>query len=244
MSSSLRAADFNPGAATLRGLRTHTGRRALGPGGLAGEPRDAAQVDGEGQLVGPRAQGIKTIRVWRERRASFGELVMQDSSPFRWLEEHGLACQLIAVMDDATSHFYARFTEHDSTEENLRTFGEWLRRYGSPVAHYTDRGRRYFLECPTLNFPGDAFRQAFHEHWPSRHRAERRKQRPVHRAPEPGRASRSPDLQPCRRNHRARDVVERSNCSYEMLSSQGRRLSFREFLAAEALSKFPRFIAV
>src|ERR1700730_17169066 len=30
----------------------------------------------------PRAQRIKTIHVWRERRASFGELVMQDSSPF------------------------------------------------------------------------------------------------------------------------------------------------------------------
>src|SRR6202795_4146288 len=87
----------------------------------------------------PRVQRIKTIHVWRERRASFGELVMQDSSPFRWLEERGPACQLIAVIDDATSRFYARFTEHDTTEENLRTFGEWLRRYGRPVAHYTDK---------------------------------------------------------------------------------------------------------
>src|ERR1700738_666211 len=33
----------------------------------------------------------------------------------------------------------ARFTEHDTTEENLRTFGEWLRRYGRPLAHYTDK---------------------------------------------------------------------------------------------------------
>ena len=64
---------------------------------------------------------------------------MQDSSPFLWLEERGTACQLIAVIDDATSRFYARFTEHDTTEENLRTFGEWLRRYGRPVAHYTDK---------------------------------------------------------------------------------------------------------
>jgi transposase len=39
----------------------------------------------------PRAQRVKTIHVWRERRASFGELVMQDSSPFRWLEERGPA---------------------------------------------------------------------------------------------------------------------------------------------------------
>src|ERR1700726_3236336 len=47
------AEDFAPGAATLRGLWAHAGRRALGPGGIAGEPRDAAQVDDEGQLVAP-----------------------------------------------------------------------------------------------------------------------------------------------------------------------------------------------
>jgi hypothetical protein len=94
-------------------------------------------VDGEG-LWRPRAQSIKTIHVWRERRASFGELVMQDSSPCS-LVGGASACQLIAVIDDATSRFYARFTEHDSTEETLRTFGAWLRRYGRPVAHYTDK---------------------------------------------------------------------------------------------------------
>jgi transposase len=93
----------------------------------------------QASLWRPRAQRIKTIHVWRERRARFGELVMQDSSPFRWLEERDPACQLIAVIDDATSRFYARFTEHDTTEENMRTFGEWLRRYGRPVAHYTDK---------------------------------------------------------------------------------------------------------
>src|ERR1700732_660251 len=87
----------------------------------------------------PRSQRVKTIHVGRERRASFGELVMQDSSPFRWFEERGPACQLIAVIDDATSRFYARVTDHDTTEENLRTFGEWLQRYGRPVAHYTDK---------------------------------------------------------------------------------------------------------
>src|ERR1700676_5298856 len=96
----------------------------------------------------PRAQRVKTIHVWRERRASFGELVMQDSSPFRWLEERGPACQLIAVIDDATSRFYARFTEHDTTEENLRTFGEWLRRYGRPLAHYTDKNSIFRTSAP------------------------------------------------------------------------------------------------
>lgn len=87
----------------------------------------------------PRHQRVKKIYVWRERRASFGELVMQDSSPFRWFEDRGPACQLIALIDDATSTFWARFTEHDTTEENLRTLGGWLRRYGRPVAHSTDK---------------------------------------------------------------------------------------------------------
>ena len=96
----------------------------------------------------PRAQRIKTIHVWRERRSCFGELVMQDSSPFRWFEERGPACQLIAVIDDATSRFYGRFTEHDTTEENLRTFGEWLRRYGRPLAHYTDKNSIFRTSAP------------------------------------------------------------------------------------------------
>jgi hypothetical protein len=87
----------------------------------------------------PRCKRVKAVHVWRERRAGFGELVMQDSSPFRWLEDRGPACQLIALIDDATSRIWARLAEHDSTEENLRTLGGWLRRYGRPLAHYTDR---------------------------------------------------------------------------------------------------------
>ena len=111
----------------------------------------------------PRAQRIKTIHVWRERRASFGELVMQDSSPFRWLEERGPACQLIAVIDDATSRFYARFTEHDTTEENLRTFGEWLQRYGRPLAHYTDKNSifRRSKACAARTVAGEKARSHF-----------------------------------------------------------------------------------
>ena len=87
----------------------------------------------------PRSQRVKAVHVWRERRACFGELVMQDSSPFRWLEDRGPACQLIALIDDATSRIWGRFTEHDTTEENLRTLEGWLRRYGRPLAQYTDK---------------------------------------------------------------------------------------------------------
>src|ERR1017187_8258142 len=112
----------------------------------------------------PRAQRVKTIHVWRERRASFGELVMQDSSPFRWLEDRGPACQLIALIDDATSRIWGRFTEHDSTEENMRTLEGWLRRYGRPLAHYTDKASIFRKAGPqplAEQLRGDALRTQF-----------------------------------------------------------------------------------
>src|ERR1019366_5775204 len=37
----------------------------------------------------PRRERVKKIHVWRELRACFGELVIQDNSPFRWLEDRG-----------------------------------------------------------------------------------------------------------------------------------------------------------
>lgn len=87
----------------------------------------------------PRRQRVKSIHFWRPRRPAFGELVMMDSSPFRWLEERGPTCHLIALIDDATSRVWGRFVEHDSSEENLRTLGGWLERHGRPLALYTDK---------------------------------------------------------------------------------------------------------
>ncbi len=87
----------------------------------------------------PRRQKVAAVHVWRERRAAFGELVLLDTSEHAWLEERGSKLCLIAMIDDATSRLWARFVEHDTTEENLRTLEGWLRRYGRPLALYTDK---------------------------------------------------------------------------------------------------------
>src|SRR5258708_3100860 len=50
--SPVRAEDFGAPAAALCGFRTHAGCRAPGPGGFAGEPGDAAEVDDQGSFVG------------------------------------------------------------------------------------------------------------------------------------------------------------------------------------------------
>ena len=96
----------------------------------------------------PRRQREKAVHVWRERRAALGELVMMDTSPYRWLEERGPELQLIALIDDATSRIWARFAEHDSTQENLRTLQGWLRRQGRPVALYTDKNSLFVKNRP------------------------------------------------------------------------------------------------
>lgn len=87
----------------------------------------------------PRRQKVTAVHVWRERRAAFGELVLLDTSEHAWLEERGPKLCLIAMIDDATSRLWARFVERDTTEENLRTLEGWLRRYGRPLALYTDK---------------------------------------------------------------------------------------------------------
>jgi hypothetical protein len=91
---------------------------------------------------------VRAIHVWRQRRAAFGELVMMDSSPFRWLEDRGPGLQLIALIDDASSHLWARFAEHDSTAENLRTLRGWLQRHGRPLALYTDKNSLFVTSRP------------------------------------------------------------------------------------------------
>jgi hypothetical protein len=65
---------------------------------------------------------VKAVHVWQPRRSAFGELVMMDSSPFRWLEDRGPAGHLIALIDDATSRVWADWW---STTPPKRTCARW-----------------------------------------------------------------------------------------------------------------------
>jgi Helix-turn-helix domain len=75
----------------------------------------------------------------RPRRACFGELVQLDASIHDWLEGRGEEVVLISMIDDATSQTLAHFYAAGTTETHLDLLGRWLRRYGRPLAVYTDR---------------------------------------------------------------------------------------------------------
>lgn len=79
------------------------------------------------------------VHVRRPRRTRCGELVQWDTSDHDWLEGRGERLYLISMIDDATSRLYARFVTSDSTAENMRVLWGYLRRYGRPLAVYTDK---------------------------------------------------------------------------------------------------------
>jgi hypothetical protein len=92
-----------------------------------------------GKLWRAGERKIQAVHLWRPRRSRFGELVQWDTSEHAWLEGRGERLYLIAMIDDATSHLFARFVRHDSTEENMKLLWSYLEKYGRPVAFYTDK---------------------------------------------------------------------------------------------------------
>jgi predicted DNA-binding protein (UPF0251 family) len=100
------------------------------------------------QLWKPRRARIERVHIWRPRRAQCGELVQWDTSEHDWLEGRGEKLYLIAMIDDASSRAKARFVRHDSTGENLRLLGAYLKRRGRPLAVYTDKAGLFKINRP------------------------------------------------------------------------------------------------
>jgi len=61
-----------------------------------------------------RPQHVEKVHQWRPRRTRFGELVQWDTSEHDWLEGRGDQMLLIAMLDDATSRWFARFVKRRS----------------------------------------------------------------------------------------------------------------------------------
>jgi len=86
-----------------------------------------------------RKQHIEKVHEWRPRRSRFGELVQWDTSDHDWLEGRGEEMLLINMIDDATSRWFARFVDSDSTVENMNLLERYIKKHGRPLAYYTDK---------------------------------------------------------------------------------------------------------
>jgi transposase len=86
----------------------------------------------------------------RERRACFGELVQIDGSPHAWFEDRAEACVLLAFIDDATGKVVElRFVESESFFSYTQAAEAYFKRYGKPVAFYSDKNSIFRVNQPT-----------------------------------------------------------------------------------------------
>ena len=93
----------------------------------------------EAKLWRARKAHVEKIHEWRPRRSRLGELVQWDTSDHDWLEGRGDEILLINMIDDATSRWFARFVDSDSTVENMRLLERYVQKQGRPLAFYTDK---------------------------------------------------------------------------------------------------------
>ena len=92
----------------------------------------------------PRRRGARHRKA-RPRRAAFGELIQWDSSDHAWFENRVAGRQvLIQMHDDATNRLMmARFVPKDDGAANRRIAIDYLKRWGRPVAFYTDKAGHF-----------------------------------------------------------------------------------------------------
>lgn len=132
--------DFGPAFAAEKLLELH---------GIRRDPKTICRIQIRLGLFSPRRARTKIVhRFWRERRATYGELVQFDGSYHDWFEGRGgitEACLLLAV-DDATGDILdAQFGAHEGV---LPVMGFWLAYaaiHGIPKAVYLDRFSTYSM---------------------------------------------------------------------------------------------------
>ena len=91
-------------------------------------------------LGSPRRRRPPKHRVRRQRMPQEGMLIQLDGSHHRWLGGDGPQFALLFAVDDATgSVVSARFCDQEDSHNYFLLMQALLRRYGIPLALYTDR---------------------------------------------------------------------------------------------------------
>ena len=91
-------------------------------------------------LTGPRRRRPPKHRIRRQRMPRKGMLIQIDGSHHGWLGGNGPQFTLLLAVDDATGMVInALFCKHENTHDYLLLMKGLIRRYGIPIAIYTDR---------------------------------------------------------------------------------------------------------
>lgn len=80
---------------------------------------------------------------WRKRKDCFGEMILLDGSIHNWLEGRGPKMTLMAYIDDASNIVFGEFHLAETTESAMRSFKNYIKKYGIPLSLYFDRHSIY-----------------------------------------------------------------------------------------------------
>lgn len=93
----------------------------------------------------PKAKKKEKHREWRQRKASYGEMIQYDGSYEHWFEDRGDKCCLLASIDDANSKVWMKFDEHEGVEPTFDFWREYIKRFGKPYSIYVDKFSTYSM---------------------------------------------------------------------------------------------------
>lgn len=110
-----------------------------------------------GEGLWTTVRGRPKHRQWRERKACFGQMVQMDGSHHDWFEGRRKKAVLMVMIDDATNHTGARFSEEETTHASYDIFERWKNAYGLPLSLYVDRDSIY--RCERLSTPAEQIAQ-------------------------------------------------------------------------------------
>lgn len=93
----------------------------------------------------PKRKKKDKHRQWRQRKASYGEMIQYDGSYEYWFEDRGEKCCLLASIDDATGMVWMKFDEHEGVKPTFNFWREYVERFGKPYSIYVDRFSTYSM---------------------------------------------------------------------------------------------------
>lgn len=97
------------------------------------------------ELWKPKQKKRDKHRKWRQRKASFGEMVQYDGSYEYWFEDRGDKLCLLASIDDANSRVWAQFDEHEGVWPTFNLWRGYIERFGKPYSIYVDKFSTYSM---------------------------------------------------------------------------------------------------
>ena len=99
----------------------------------------------DAKLIAPKLKRGRKHRSKRERKPQSGMMIFMDGSTHNWFGPDEPKCDLIAVMDDATSEVYfAQFYREENTLSCLHSLLETIKKMGVPASLYVDRATHFF----------------------------------------------------------------------------------------------------